>query len=143
MPKNAQKQDVYPFQNKTTTSYLQVKRLVNSMLGKKKILFVTILILASTFLTLYTVAAYNVSNSLIEYNGEIWWRRGSSGSLFPWPRELGMLDILTKVNEADLFIYKYLIKSWILVGLSILIWIINALYLVIQLDRHFNVSKRE
>lgn len=49
-------------------------------------------------------------------------RTGPSGSLLPWPREPGMLEALSKINEVDLFIYRCLIKPWVLVGLSMLIW---------------------
>ena len=57
------------------------------------------------------------------------WRTGPSGSLFPWPRASGMLEILSRINEVDLFIYKYLIKPWVLVGLSILAWLGTGLFI--------------
>ncbi|MCJ7634567.1 hypothetical protein MUP77_19520 [Candidatus Bathyarchaeota archaeon] len=94
---------------------------------RKRILVASALVLVSAYLTSYTFASYIVSASLTEYGGEIWWSRGPSGSLFPWPREPGMLQILTKVNEVDLFIYL-LIESWILVSISILTWVVAALY---------------
>ena len=98
---------------------------------RKRILVAAALILVSAYLTSFTFASYIVSASLIEYGGEIWWRSGPSGSLFPWPREPGMLQVLTRASGADMFIYL-LMKSWILVGLSVLAWVVTALYFQIR-----------
>ena len=38
-----------------------------------------------------------------------------------------MLEVLTQVNQVDLSINQYLIKTWVLAGLSIIILIITGL----------------
>ena len=87
-----------------------------------------LLTLLSAYLTIYSYETYVVANSkIIELNGEIWWRTTPSGSLFPWPKESGILQALSKVNELDLLIYTYLIKSSALVILSAIMWISSLL----------------
>jgi hypothetical protein len=77
----------------------------------------------SAYLTAYTFETHNiVARHIIRWNGETWWRTSPSGSLFPWPKEPGMLEALSKVDDVDLFIYLYLIEPWVLVVLSILMW---------------------
>ncbi len=39
-----------------------------------------------------------------------------------------MLEILSGINDVDLFIYTYLIRTWILVGLSAFAWALTALF---------------
>lgn len=92
---------------------------------KKTISITIVLILISTYVTLYTVKAHNIAASHIyeDSEGRIWWRTTPSGSLSPWPKEPGMLQALSKIDVIDLFIYTYLIKPWVLVGVSILVWI--------------------
>lgn len=101
-----------------------------NMRFNKKLVVVAVFTLISIYLTLYTWKAHAVANQHIyeDPGGTVvTWRTGPSGSLFPWPREPGMLQILSKINEVDLLIYRYLIKSWVLVGLSILLWICTGL----------------
>jgi hypothetical protein len=57
------------------------------------------------------------------------WRTGPSGSLFLWPRESGIFQILSEINEVDFFIYKYLFRTWGLFGLSILLWSCTGLFI--------------
>jgi len=95
---------------------------------KKLVLAAVILISASTYLTLYTWRAHAIAQRIMEdSNGNaIAWRTGPSGSLFPWPTAPGMGFILSKVNEVDAFIYKYLIKPLVLVGSSVLMWVVTG-----------------
>lgn len=39
-----------------------------------------------------------------------------------------MLEVLSRINDVDLFIYTYLIKTWMLAGLSALVWVITAVF---------------
>jgi len=100
-------------------------------LDKKSVSTAVVLILVSTYLTLYTVKAHTIVARHIyeDAEGKTWWRTTPGGSLFPWPKEPGMLEALSKMNENDLFIYRYLIKSWVLVGASIAMWIGTGLYI--------------
>jgi len=94
-------------------------------IAKKWVLIGIILASISVYLSLYTWMAHAMSERIIEnsYGEAVAWRTAPSGSLFPWSREPGMLQILSNINEVDSFIYKYLIKSWVLVVLSVLMWI--------------------
>jgi hypothetical protein len=105
----------------------------------KLVLVAVVLMAFSAYLTLYTLRANTLAASYLYEDpdtGAISWRSGPSGSLFPWPRESGMFQVLSKVNEVDLFIYRYLIKTWALVELSTLMWVATAISL-------FKVAKTE
>jgi len=80
----------------------------------------------------HTIAGQHI----YEEGNYIAWRSGPAGSFLPWPREPGPLEVLSSVNEVDTFIYRYLIKSWVLVGLSILAWISTGLFI-------FKLAKRK
>jgi len=40
------------------------------------------------------------------------------------------LTLAPRLNELDKFIYLYLIKSWVLVGVTVLLWIVMFLYIL-------------
>jgi hypothetical protein len=91
-----------------------------------------VLFLITAILTSYTIAIHAIADGHMyedPVSTIVYWTGGPSGSLFLWPKAPGMLDIITQVNEVDLFIYQYLIKTWALAGLSIVMWIITGLYL--------------
>lgn len=97
----------------------------------KSIMVVSILFILSTIVTIYTLTAHNITSKHIYEDTEsqfVYWRSGPSGSLFPWSREPGILGILLQLNETDQFIYNYLIKTRILVSISILIWLVAGFY---------------
>lgn len=94
---------------------------------------VIVLFLTTAILTGYTIAIHVIADKHIYEDTVttiVYWTSGPSGSLFPWPKAPGMLEIITQVNEADLFIYQYLIKTWAFVGLSIVLWVITGLYVL-------------
>ncbi len=99
----------------------------NSMLTRKILVYAVSLFVAALlalYLTMYTIAAYMVARWIVEESGKVFWC-GTPGSLFPWPKEPGyMVDILSSANTLDTFIYKYLIKT------NILILIVAATYLL-------------
>ena len=102
----------------------------NVKFSKKAVTVVVLSIFIATYLAGYTIMAHTTAARHIyeDPDGKIVaWRSGPSGSLFPWPREPGMLEVLTKLNDVDLFIYRYFIKTWVLVGLSILMWAVTGL----------------
>ncbi len=99
---------------------------------RKAFAIMVMLITISSFLSLYTINAHTIAGRHIAEGGltyHIYWTSSPAGSLFPWPREPGPLEVLSGVNEVDTFIYQYLIKSWVLVGLSILAWIGTGLFI--------------
>lgn len=97
--------------------------------SRRAVLVTIILASVSTYLSMYTFEAYSIASRYIssDSNGAVW-VNGPSGSLFPWPRAPGMLEVLSGINDVDLFIYTYLIKTWMLAGLSTLAWVITVLF---------------
>jgi hypothetical protein len=92
---------------------------------------VIVLFLISTILTVYTITVHVLaSRHMYEdpVSTIVYWTSGPSGSLFPWPKAPGLLEIITLTNVVDSFIYRYLVKTQALVGLSIFLWIITGIY---------------
>ena len=100
------------------------------------IIAVVTLISFSAYLSAYTIVAHSIaSKHIIEFEGGLCWRTSPPGSLFPWPKEPGMLQALSNVNALDAFIYAYLIRSMVLIGLSLLAWTATGIY-ALKLIRH-------
>ena len=99
---------------------------------RKLVVASIVLLCASTYLTLYTFRAHTVAMHIYEdtESGTIYWRSGSAGSFFPWPEEPGLLEIIVKAEGTDLFIYIYLIRTWLLTGLSVLLWLITGIFII-------------
>ena len=98
----------------------------NSVLTRKILVYAVSLFVAALlalYLTMYTIAAYMVARWIIEESGRVFWC-GTPGSLFPWPKEPGyMVDVLSSATDPDTFVYKYLVKT------NMLILIVAATYL--------------
>jgi len=99
-------------------------------LDKKQALTLVTLCLISLYATAYTVAVRSLAVRHVyeDANGNTWWRTTPSGSLFPWPMEPGMLQALSRMSDGDLLIYRYLIKSFVLLGLVVALWAGAGLY---------------
>ena len=111
----------------------------NVRFNKRAVAGTIALIAISMYLAMYTFEAHSIASRYIssDSHGAVFWVNGPSGSLFPWPREPGMLQVLSRVNDVDLFIYTYLIKTWMLAGLSALAWVITVLF-VYKTTKHGN-----
>ena len=106
----------------------------------RRAVFATIVLASiSIYLAIYTFEAHSIASRYISSDSHdaVFWINGPSGSLFPWPREPGMLQVLSRINDVDLFIYTYLIKTWMLAGLSALVWVITVLF-VYKATKHDN-----
>jgi len=101
-------------------------------------IIITLMILVSLCVTVYTVETEKVAANFIyeDSEGNVWWRSMPGGSLFPWPRGSGALPAISEVVGVDLFIYKYLIKTSALVILSILFWIVSVILLIKRLKTY-------
>jgi len=99
-------------------------------LHRKSVTLLIVLGLASTYLTIYTATVHSAACYVSDLNGTVLWSSAPSGSFFPWPTPPGMLEILSGMNQADLFIYTYLIKPWTLAGATVLLWTIWLIYLL-------------
>ncbi|MCW4038134.1 MAG: hypothetical protein NWF13_05300 [Candidatus Bathyarchaeota archaeon] len=90
------------------------------------------LFLVSTVFTVYTITVHGLADRHLHEDPVstiISWTSGPSGSLFPWPKVPGLLEIITQTNEVDSFIYQYLVKTQALIGLSIFLWVIAGIYI--------------
>ena len=99
---------------------------------RSRAVFVTIILASiSIYLTIYTFEAHSIASRYIssDSHGAVFWINGPSGSLFPWPKAPGMAEVLSRINDVDLFIYTYLIKTWMMAGLSALAWVITVLFI--------------
>lgn len=92
------------------------------------------LVLASVVITLYAVSAYDVARYAFDAGGsELGWLYTPSGSFLPWSKGPGMATAISRGNGVDLFIYRYLIKSWILAAITVLLWLATILYFLISI----------
>ena len=110
------------------------------MMKKEKILPILLLVV-SMYLTAYTVSAHMVSSHIVEDSGKAYWSSSPEGSLFPWPRKSGGSEIgipmLIELNETDSFVYNYLIRTYLLLVVCILLW----LSAIIIFYRRANIAK--
>ena len=95
-----------------------------------------VVIVIALYLTMYTIAVYRVVGYIGEYPelGGVYWSYSPPGSLFPWPREPGMLTALSPASSIDAFLYKYIIKTNILL-LAVAATYLLAVYLIYRLIR--------
>lgn len=99
---------------------------------KNAVIVTIIMLVVSIYLSVYTLIVHNLAASHIyETSEDVYWTSGPPGSLFPWPKEPGMLEYLPQVDGVDLFVYLYLIKTWLLAGLSGLSWFLTSLYVYV------------
>jgi hypothetical protein len=97
---------------------------------KSFVLITAVLTATSAYITLYTLQAHTIAAAYIieDPNSKaLAWRSAPSGSLFPWPTGSGMLEMLSSVNGIDTLIHRYLIKTWILLGSSAILWSVTSL----------------
>ena len=93
----------------------------------RRVLIPTFLIVSAAYVTLYTMAAHDLARWG-------WACRGTLGDATFLPFPTGprgvLMDVVAKMSPADEFIYTYLIKTGALVGVSLLLWILAAAYLL-------------
>ena len=96
----------------------------------KAIVLVALFLITVVF-TVYTISAHYVASHIHEIDGTLMWSSIPGGSFFPWPSypEVGLLA-LTPVNEVDSSYYQSFIKSWILVGITVLLWIVTIVFCI-------------
>jgi len=83
-----------------------------------------VLISISLAITAYTSSAYYVASHVYESEGRLWWPNSMGGSFYPWPYlPTGLaLQVLTELNQADAQYYRYIIKSGVLLVLTLFSW---------------------
>jgi len=77
---------------------------------------------------IYWIRAVEVSRHAGIYKGdkEPYWNNGGPGSFFPWPKEPGMLTVITGMDSTDQFIY-YLIHYRLFPFVALIIVVIFVL----------------
>ena len=101
-------------------------------ISKKELVILVALLLITVVFTAYTISVYYVASHIHEIDGTLMWSSIPGGSFYPWPSysEIG-LPALTPVNEVDGLFYQLFIKSWILVGITVLLWAIMIVFCMV------------
>ena len=96
---------------------------VNLKITRSKVAL-AVLISISLAITAYTASAYYVASHVCESEGRLWWPNSLGGSFYPWPYlPVGLaLQVLTELSQADAQYYRHVIKSGVLVALTLLSW---------------------
>jgi len=84
---------------------------VKARFTRRAAVVLSALVSVSTFLTIYSIAAYNASGHVYVGDDTLYWTSAPSGSFLFWPRSPGMLEMLSEMNETDSLIYRHLIIS--------------------------------
>jgi len=100
-----------------------------------RVLLLAFLLTLASYVTLYTVAAYDVARYAFREDGAAYWGGVRGATFFPFPRvprgSRGVgLDFMIRMNPVDEFIYFYMIETRVLIVISISIWILVAVYFV-------------
>jgi len=91
----------------------------------KSKLTLAILLLAALVLTAYTASAHLVASHIGEDNGTLYWP--TPGYTFlPWPTTPTgiVISVVVFLNQTDLLYYQYIIKSGVLIVLTLLAWVV-------------------
>ena len=88
-----------------------------------------VLVSIALIMTAYTVSAYYVASYVSEFpgsGGHLFWPDTLGGSFLPWPcRPTGIAGMMfTELDQEDYFYYNYVIKSGVLIALTLLLWVI-------------------
>lgn len=116
-----------------------VKYLISSKTNKKSIIIIGVLLSIGLILTIYTTKAYLVASHVHEYHGVLHWPTPGY-SFLPWPYSPTGIVILVLVplNQMDLQYYNYIIKSGILLVLTLIMWII-LLWRILKLKQSLDL----
>lgn len=117
-----------------------VEYLIISKINKKSIIILGILLSLALLLTIYTTNAYLVASHVHEYNGVLQWPTPGY-SFLPWPHSPTgiVVSVLVPLNQMDLQYYNYIIKSGILLVITLIMWII-VLWRVLKLKQSLDLS---
>jgi len=107
-------------------------------ISKKEIIILVALFSITIVFTAYTISAHHVASHIGELEGHLVWSHFQGGSFFPWPSyPEGIVAPLTSpVNEVDSLYYQFFIKSWILVGITVLLWTVTVVFLLFKIRKH-------
>ena len=103
-----------------------------------KAIVLVVLFSITTVFTAYTVSAHHVASHIFEFDGILMWSSRPSGTFFPWPSyPLGIIRVpmIIAVNEVDALYYQLFIKSWVLVGITVLLWTVTVAFCITSILR--------
>jgi len=93
--------------------------------GKRVLIAVGLAVVVAVLQLFYWVSATAIADRwIIEFDG-LYWRTSPQGTLFPWPRESGMLQALSPVGPTDQMIY-YMIRSNLYILLTAVLTLLAA-----------------
>jgi hypothetical protein len=100
-------------------------------ISKKEIIILIALFSIAIFFTAYAISAYNVATHIHELDGRFMWSNFQSGSFFPWPSYPDgiVAPMMVPLKEFDSLYYQLFIKSWMLAGITVILWAINIIFL--------------
>ena len=85
-----------------------------------------LLFIVSVFLTVYTASAHYVASSVYEIEEHLFWPNTLGGYFIPWPYLpsgiAGMM--LTPLNQIDIQYYTYVIRSGVLIWVTVAFWVL-------------------
>ena len=86
-----------------------------------------LLYIISIVLTVYTASAHYVASHVYELHGQLFWPNTLGGSFTPVPYLPSGIggQMLTLLNETDTQYYTYVIRSGILIYLTVALWAIT------------------
>lgn len=96
------------------------------MVTNKSKVILSLLVLVTLIFTAYTISAYYVASRAAEFGGVLWWPTTAGGSFYPCPYiPTGLAgEMSTQFDQQDYTYYNYVIKSGVLIVLTIVLWII-------------------
>jgi hypothetical protein len=103
----------------------------------KAVVLVALFSITAVF-TAYTISAHHVASHILELDGILMWSSRPSGTFFPWPsypHGIIRLPMTIAVNEVDALYYQLFIKSWILVGITVLLWTVTVVFLLFKIKK--------
>jgi len=92
--------------------------------SKRKMMLFAVAVSIALLVTVYSASAYSVASLVHEYDGRLGW--ANAGSTFlPWPTTPTgpNISVLQFLNQADTQYYQYIIKSGVLIVLTIISWV--------------------
>lgn len=92
----------------------------------------------------FWIMAVGVSSHASIYEGEPTWSSGGPGSFFPWPKEPGMLTVMTEMDNVDQCIYHLInYRVFPFIALGIIIGFLFVGRLVGRFFTKYNLMKKE
>jgi hypothetical protein len=85
-----------------------------------------VLISIALIITAYTISVYEIASHVYESDGLLWWPNTLGGSFYPWPHIPAGISgqMLTELDQEDYLYYNYVVESWVLMALTVLLWIV-------------------